>query len=209
MSSTEEEILQKYRVRRTVMEMLNVRGYNVSDDEINMTLDQFQERYGDNMNSDNLFISKEMRNNSSDKIYVFFVATTPSKKTVGIPEVKQFLVKMTTDLVFRAILVVAGKLTPYANKALLEEPKLTLEVFEEAELLVNVMKHALVPEHQVLTDDEKKALLEKYQLHETKLPRILVNDPVARHFGLKRGQVMKIIRPSENAGKYITYRIVF
>ncbi|KAH9627007.1 hypothetical protein KSS87_020658 [Heliosperma pusillum] len=116
---------------------------------------------------------------------------------------------MASDLVFRAILVIAGKLTPYAKKALLAEPKLTVEVFEEAELLVNITRHALVPEHKVLTDDEKKELLAKYKLEESKLPRMLVTDPVARHFGLKRGKVMKIIRPSENAGKYVTYRLVF
>ncbi|KAL9234603.1 hypothetical protein vseg_009457 [Gypsophila vaccaria] len=208
MSSIDEEIVRLYRVRKTIMQMLNDRGYSVTDDEINMTRHQFDELYGVNRNKENLLICKEMRNNSSEKICVFFVASDSAKLT-GTAHVRRCMETMMSKSVFRAILVVMTKLSSYAAKSFSEYPRFIIEVFHESELVVNVLDHMFVPKHQVLTDEEKKELLDKYRVKDTQLPRMLTTDPVTRYFGLQRGKIVKIIRPSETAGKYVTYRIVY
>lgn len=190
------------------MEMLKDRGYIVTDDEINMTRQQFVEKYGEDVRRQDLFMHKAKRDNSSDQIFVFFLAPEPKKLDVGVSPIKNCFEKMSSDRVLRAILVAPHGFTPSAKKSFTDIPRFTLESFRDAELLCNVMQHDLVPEHRVLTDEEKSALLQKYGVKETQLPRMLMIDPIARYFGLKRGQVVKIIRPSENASKYITYRYV-
>lgn len=83
----------------------------------------------------------------------------------------------------------------------------TIEWFLEEDLLINITHHELVPRHVILSRDEKAALLKRYRLKETQLPRILTKDPVAKYFGMKRGQIVKIIRKSETAGRYASYRL--
>lgn len=87
-------------------------------------------------------------------------------------------------------------------------PGCILESFFESELLVNITEHELVPEHIALTPDEKEELMKKYKLKDRQVMRIKANDPVVRYYAFELGQVIKIIRPSETAGSYITYRIV-
>ena len=89
----------------------------------------------------------------------------------------------------RAIIIYRQSLTPSAAKVMSSmAPKYFLEKFSESELIVNITEHKLVPQHIVLSDEE-------------------MDDPIARYYGLRRGQVVKILRASETAGRYVTYRL--
>lgn len=147
----------------------------------------------------------QKREDSGDQMYVFF----PDDYSVGVKPIRAYVEKMSEQGVCKALIVIRESITPPASKVMTTLlPKFILEQFFEVELLVNITEHHLVPQHILLSNDEKQTLLKKYRLKETQLPRILSSDPVSRYYGFKRGQVIRIIRTSETAGRYVTYRLV-
>merc|ERR1712048_1187204 len=186
--------------------MCHDRGYLVTQDELDQTLEQFAEQFGDRPSEGHpsrgdLSVLVAHNDDPTDQMFVFF----PEEEKVGIKTIKQYCTRMQEESISRAIIVVQMGMTPSAKQALVDmAPKYILEHFLETELLVNVTEHTLVPEHVVLTAQEKTELLNRYKLKEHQLPRIQTGDTIARYYGLKRGDIIKIIRPSETAGRYVT-----
>lgn len=87
------------------------------------------------------------------------------------------------------------------------ENKYYSQVFEISKLIINIMDHEFVPEHTIIPNEDKSKLLERFDIASySQLPIILKSDPVAKFIGMKRGDICKIIRPSETSGKYEMYR---
>jgi DNA-directed RNA polymerase I, II, and III subunit RPABC1 len=129
------------------------------------------------------------------------------EESVGVKTMRDFCMFVGSRHISTALFIYQVNVTPSASKLIPSVAPATIETFQEADLVVNITKHILVPKHIRLSDPEKKELLERYRLKESQLPRIQREDPVARYLGLKRGQVVKIIRRSETSGRYASYRI--
>jgi DNA-directed RNA polymerase I, II, and III subunit RPABC1 len=141
---------------------------------------------------------------TGEKLRVYF----PQDEKFNIKVLRFFCENMHEKGIRRGIFLLPGKITPRTRQALAEvAPTFLLEVFFQWEMLVDITKHYLVPEHKVLTEEEKQAMLKRCKVKDTQLPRMLPDDPISRYFALRPGQVVKIFRKSPNAGRYVTYRI--
>jgi DNA-directed RNA polymerase subunit H (RpoH/RPB5) len=75
-------------------------------------------------------------------------------------------------------------------------------------LLFNISQHELVPNYRILTNIEKKELIDKLYLEdENRLPFVLVTDPLAKFYGMRIGQAVEIEYNNETNGKNKFYRL--
>eukprot|EP00038_Savillea_parva_P003471 m.126243 g.126243 ORF g.126243 m.126243 type:complete len:216 (+) comp11184_c0_seq1:362-1009(+) len=199
-----------FRIWRTLKQMCNDRGYLVLDEDANITLEQWKERFGDKPVTESRPQRKDLTflvqhaDDESDRLYVFF----PENPTVSTDDIGSYFKKMQEGSVKRGIVAVQSKITPMARVAIQEmKPQYTLEQFTELELMVNITEHMYVPKHTVLSETDKQIILARYKMSEEQMPRIQETDPIARYFGLMQGQLLKIVRQSPTAGRYVTYRI--
>lgn len=216
----EREAARLWRAWRTVHEMVQDRGYELSDEEVKISFDDFKSQYTGQdgsvnrkaMNfsarpSDVMMTRYENDNNEGSDIGTIWVEFLPDT-SVGIKQMRTFAQHCSANNFATGILITNVNITPAALKiipAVASETR--IECFVETDLLVNITHHELVPKHVLLSKKEKAALLSRYRLKDTQLPRIQLGDPVARYYGLRRGQVVKIIRKSETAGRYASYRL--
>ncbi|MFB6187103.1 MAG: DNA-directed RNA polymerase subunit H [Halobacteriaceae archaeon] len=73
--------------------------------------------------------------------------------------------------------------------------------------MVDVSQHKLVPEHEVIDEDEVEAVLDEYDIKRTDLPKIKRRDP-ALPDEADVGDVIKIKRDSRTTDTAIIYRLV-
>ena len=141
---SDKEKLRFFKVRKTVMEMLQDRGYVVPQSKMNETFEEFKEKI-----TDSLFTMSVQKDNDEgmlgdNRVLIFF----PSEDKIAQEQINNYVKKVHDQNIFHCILVIKGKITPSAEKSMREfESTLTIEIFHEKELYVNITKHEYVPKH--------------------------------------------------------------
>lgn len=198
-------------------------GYELTEEECNISLDEFRRQYADDtgfpqrakmaftarpsaaMQAKYTPITRPGQPEKEPEIGTIHVEFS-NEPNIGIKHIKNFAQLLNEKNYYTGIFVSQVAPTSAALKIIPSVLPTIMEIFREEDLLVNISKHDLVPKHILLSQEEKRGLLERYRLKETQLPRIRVDDPMAKYLGLRRSQVVKIIRKSETAGRYASYR---
>ncbi|KAI1342378.1 RPB5 subunit of DNA-directed RNA polymerase [Xylariaceae sp. FL0016] len=221
----DREVIKSWRAWRTVHEMVFDRGYELAENEVRISLDTFKANF---TNGDGSVDRNRMKFSARPSPEMMKKYTPPATSqnpdpqpdvgtiwvefyngdTLGADPMRKFASFCSQNHHHTGLLVTDCGVSSGAKKEILKFAQWTsIEWFLEEDLLINITQHELVPRHVILSRDEKTALLKRYRLKETQLPRILQRDPVAKYFGMRRGQVVKIIRNSETAGRYASYRL--
>ena len=81
-----------------------------------------------------------------------------------------------------------------------------LEDHDYSKFIIEIPKHKSVPRHEIADEKEIEEFCESNYTQRQFFPKILSSDPMAVWIGLHPGQVAKIFRLSETAGKSDAYR---
>jgi len=150
------------------------------------------------------------------KDVVSFMVQTPSKESaliwciltegaVGVQYINQLSKAMKEAKVSRGIIITGGR---YTQAAKVNARKRGIELIPRIFPSFNLFEHVLVPRHEILTPEEKEKVLMEYRVQPYQLPQIRSSDPAAKAIGARPGDIVRIIRKSSTAGKYVSYRYV-
>lgn len=192
-----------FRVRKTTMEMLEDRGFEVSEEDKNMNYEDFTNRLEENA----IQLIATHRMNPVKIVYVAFILDAKSFSKKDLVALKALMdEKYPTNEV--TVIIVQDKQTPQIAKELLNDEYKLYEIFSMKNLMFNITHHEIVPRHILLNQEEVDMILKQYQTTRAQLPKLLTTDPVAKYYGMKAGDVCKIIRQSPMTGESYYYRIL-
>lgn len=135
------------------------------------------------------------RNARYKKVMIFF-----SAEKFGVKQLRVKVNKINELCIDHVIFILDTKFTSHGQRLLNKHVKLEEEIFYFNEMIINPVKHYLVPQYQLLTPNETKQF---YKNVGKKIACVKVTERICRHFNGKIGQIFRIHRQN---GPY--FRIV-
>ena len=192
-----------YRSRMTLLDILGDRGYNVepyrkfSPAEISVAVEAFP----------SLSFTVAKKDDPNKTCEVRYAKVSRLKLESFFDDIDD------EDIPNKEIIVmIIEPLNDYHHVIALKnyvKRKLRVSFFSMYMIVVNPMKHVLVPKHEIVPLEEHKDLMTRLNATtKSKFPEIKFHiDPIARCIGAVPGDIVKITRFSPSAGESIIYRV--
>ena len=196
------DINKLFKVYSNVIIMLKDRGYKL-EKKYKLSFDRFRKKYYDN-DHDIYAIHKKTKN----KLKVQFSINNKNKLQI-IKQNIQDNFNDDTESNFSIILVLNNKpnniILKFINNSLYKDK---IEIFWTDILQINITKHILQPKFELLNENEKNKLLEKFNIKIQQLPKLSTQDPICKYYKFPKYSVVKITRKNKNSINSEYYRYV-
>jgi DNA-directed RNA polymerase I, II, and III subunit RPABC1 len=110
MENSDPELPKVYKIRKTLLQMLFDRGYDVDEKEIEEPFETWRLSFKDRKNS--LCILQRKRDDNSQEIYVEY----SEDLKLGVSHITRFAEKLVGQNIPRGILIIKGGISPIAKQ---------------------------------------------------------------------------------------------
>jgi len=125
--------------------------------------------------------------------------------TVGVAYITQLKKAMDDAEIEKGIVTTIGK---YTHTAKSRSKQHGIELIPKTFPSFQIFDHVFVSKHELLNPEEKEKFLEEYKVKGYQLPRINSSDPAIIAVDGKPGDIVRVIRNSITAGKFVAFRYV-
>jgi DNA-directed RNA polymerases I, II, and III subunit RPABC1 len=198
--------------RSVILDMLEKRGYS-TEKYREFTINEIEKMYNLHLSSKTILGPLDMTiKNETSTLYIKYILNMK----IRITNIVNLINDLTDNLLINndtLILLTNDKIVNSTLDELLEsiyqKNNIFIQIFNIDSVMIDITKHIFVPKHELIDQEEKEELFNKYNLTSyTQLPLITKDDPVCKYHGGKRNDIFKIINNSETSGIYISYRLV-
>ena len=208
---------QFVKVRETVVSMLIKRGFEPNNININVDEDTLEKQFNmatkeEQYMACDMFIKQSNDSQYKDtKALVHFIlndtATYKKEETMINNMIEIYDIKPVDDIIIIIGHDNVDELNPFYE---LDKKIDNAVIFHYKNLSFDITKHKLVPPHIKITSKNEISRIKKELKIDSliKLPVLLRTDAVAKFYHFRKGDLIKIIRPSIGNFKHEVYRIV-
>jgi DNA-directed RNA polymerase subunit H (RpoH/RPB5) len=208
MSLGNNSINQIYKSRKTILELLDSKGYNV-EQYIEFSVNEIDAM----VNANQLDILLEHPETKKKTYVKYSLSTKQVRWTNNLDEIIEDLYEIENTLTKNDDLIIIINEEPNDNlvnklKYIYDSQGIFIVIHNIARLQFNILKHTLVPSGKILSKDEKEKMYKEYNINNDKqLPQISRFDPQSLALCVRPKEVIEFNRKSINSINSLYYRI--